>query len=500
MSQNKRIGLIYCQVSMFILGFTYIVIQIWQIKLQNVTLWTSPNSESKVTTLMERNKSSTTTSEITHNGISSALLAAKPKELDQPSELLLSASNVSSLASRNKISFSPSTSYRDTNTFTFTNRETLFPLPSWLQDYQTWHAQQRATLDSNNHWRNSSYYLIMQCLDTDLHCGGTADRLKPVLLCLLIAHRHQRLLLIHWTTPKPLEDFLVPPPGGLDWRLPEALVPLVQERSSTLANNNYYNNNMIVSHSAHLDLLQQQAPNAIIWRFRYQSHDGGEAFYNAIRPKDSPTFAQAYHAAWRLVFTPTRPIAQRIQHHLHQLQLIPGNYSAVHIRAAYNAEDRIGENRLRWRIHNAINCASQLGKAGTPILVTSDSLFAIDVARAYAHKRQEQHRYTRPIVTRIPNNSNTNMTNMIHPEPPLHLEKALHPELRNSSDYYDTFVDLYLMGQSQCVVYTKGGFGYWARLISYNASCGFRYQSAKTQRCRWISSSTASNAFSSVPN
>lgn len=68
----------------------------------------------------------------------------------------------------------------------------------------------------------------MQCLDfMDDHCGGTADRLKPFVLLLREAHKSKRLLFIHWNRPARLEEFLVPPRGGLDWRAPPFLVTLV---------------------------------------------------------------------------------------------------------------------------------------------------------------------------------------------------------------------------------------------------------------------------------
>ena len=69
----------------------------------------------------------------------------------------------------------------------------------------------------------------MQCLrdqDED-RCGGTADRLKPFLYLLREAYEQQRLLLIYWTKPARLEEFVVPPKGGVDWRVPVWLQTVV---------------------------------------------------------------------------------------------------------------------------------------------------------------------------------------------------------------------------------------------------------------------------------
>ena len=69
----------------------------------------------------------------------------------------------------------------------------------------------------------------MQCLaDQDKQrCGGTADRLKPIPFMLRMAYNTRRTLLIRWTRPAKLEEFLVPPKGGIDWRVPEEMSVIV---------------------------------------------------------------------------------------------------------------------------------------------------------------------------------------------------------------------------------------------------------------------------------
>lgn len=58
-----------------------------------------------------------------------------------------------------------------------------------------------------------------------------------------------------------------------------------------------------------------------------------------------------------------------------------------------------------------------------------------------------------------------------HTAQPLHLDKAENVTDRSPSDFYDTFVDLYLMGLSRCVTFNRGGFGQWASLMSHNSTC-----------------------------
>lgn len=94
-------------------------------------------------------------------------------------------------------------------------------LPDWLCRYFNWHKQQRKEIERNPESLHSRRFLVMQCLvGIDPHCGGTSDRLKPVLWSLRVAYYSRRILLIHWTKPAQLEEFLVPPQSGFDWTAP----------------------------------------------------------------------------------------------------------------------------------------------------------------------------------------------------------------------------------------------------------------------------------------
>ena len=65
-------------------------------------------------------------------------------------------------------------------------------------------------------------WMIMQCVaGNDSNCGGLADRLKIIPYMIRLAYTTKRILLIHWTKPASLEQFLLPPNNGLDWRTPK---------------------------------------------------------------------------------------------------------------------------------------------------------------------------------------------------------------------------------------------------------------------------------------
>jgi hypothetical protein len=100
-------------------------------------------------------------------------------------------------------------------------------LSPWIKAYFNWHKHKR------KHWNGDDWeserWMIMQCLaDQDKRrCGGTADRIKTVPTALRMAYETHRILLIRWTRPAMLEEFLVPPKGGFDWRVPSWMAEVV---------------------------------------------------------------------------------------------------------------------------------------------------------------------------------------------------------------------------------------------------------------------------------
>jgi hypothetical protein len=109
-------------------------------------------------------------------------------------------------------------------------------LPRWMKSYFDWHKHKRKTWTPDS-WE-SERWMIMQCLaGHDRKCGGTADRLKPIPWALRVAYQTKRILLIRWTRPVKLEEFLVPPKGGMDWRVLEWMADIVS-LSTTVWNQN----------------------------------------------------------------------------------------------------------------------------------------------------------------------------------------------------------------------------------------------------------------------
>ena len=226
-----------------------------------------------------------------------------------------------------------------------------------------------------------------------------------------------------------------------------------------------------------LPVIQEYAiGNVSLVRTRYQSNSGGSDYYNKdLEEEREMPFDEMYHKVWRLFFRPSQPIADMIQNQLEQLKLQPGKYVSAHVRALYGIEERQIEIVKKWT-ENAMRCASQL-RPGAPIFFASDSNDATQYSHDYGSVKG---------VTIKSHDHN--------PNPPLHLDRCQDWEKRPIKDFYDTFVDLYLIALGGCVTFNKGGFGHWGLLISGNITCFINQRTSDFGKvknvCDWKTSPT----------
>ena len=71
---------------------------------------------------------------------------------------------------------------------------------------------------------------------------------------------------------------------------------------------------------------------------------------------------------------------------------------------------------------------------------------------------------------------------------PLHLDFASRGNRTFAvEDFYDSFVDLLVLGNARCVAYGIGGFGAYANQLSYDPSCSFQHSRDKQEiiPCQW---------------
>lgn len=309
-------------------------------------------------------------------------------------------------------------------------------IPQWMKDYLSWHQEQRQVLNETN-WQDYRY-LVLRCLRQDPVCGGTSDRIASIPFHVMVANQTQRLFFIKWERPTALEEFLVPPVGGLDWRLPDWLFAKLQ-----------FSKHPFVRQNKHGSALMKLADRPMVDSM-HQTHDHGGIYYDDQRSPDEASHADIYHHLWKLVFVPSPPVQAQIDEQYQTLDIRSGDYSSLHMRVKYknNAENDTEA------IENAIHCAClQEG----PIYVASDSVVAAESAVQYGLTKG------RKVVTR-------------HGPEPLHIDRRNFLQVGDggnttASDYYSVFVDLYLLAGGRCMTYGIGGYGRWASMISANASC-----------------------------
>jgi hypothetical protein len=154
---------------------------------------------------------------------------------------------------------------------------------------------------------------------------------------------------------------------------------------------------------------------------------------------------------FRRVFQPALPVAALVNERMKNSALQPGEYSVAHYRAFYAIEfnhPKMNNKTLEDRAINAVNCALTL-YPGHPFYFASDSIHALDAIQLYAEE------------TNLSIATNQNSKEAVHLD-----NHGRGNQSHAPSEFYETFVDLLIMGSGRCVSYGVGGFGMFARLIS----------------------------------
>jgi hypothetical protein len=362
-----------------------------------------------------------------------------------------------------------------------TNQHTM--LPAWYQDYARWHRDTLAQLhqrrrqsndDHHDNWKDFRY-LLVRCVQRDLVCGGAADRLSNLPAIIYLAHRARRLLFIYWTKPAALTEFLLP--HMIDWQLPVWLIPLLAADTPRLPWSFV---------RAQLDdgRWDQRLERVITIK---RLHHGVIEYYDSIH--DNVPFHDSYHAIWTATFQPSPPVRQRIEAVMSSLHLQTNQYIGLHIRSLY----QVNATLQRDEMENAIHCTmATMRKMKRRMVVnhhnnndstttTSTTTTAINTTIFVAADAPSSAQYAVQYGAQLGLRMVQRSTNESQLSPPLHLDRgrdyldaaSMDWQRHNVTDYYDIFVDLYLLAASRCVQTGLGGYGVWASRIgpSPHAEC-----------------------------
>jgi hypothetical protein len=334
-------------------------------------------------------------------------------------------------------------------------------LPHWFRHYVKWHQDQRQLLMPSN-WNTSGFqYLVQRCTISEA-CGGGSDRLLGIPFKVAMAARSKRLFFIIWQRPCPLEEFLVAPSGGLDWRPPGWLQAAFLSQMSEKPR--------LDSEDMHsyVQALNggQATTNTTMLDVRFGATLYVEDWYNSFKNKSEASFQEVYHDIWSTLFQPSPAVQRRIDSELQKLELQPGKYDSLHIRAQYaqlESDDGL--------VQNATNCAlfghPSFSNHSPPLYIATDT----PMVSIKASQHAQNYNWTAVI-------RNTTGVDPIHLDRGSNFLEFAKSNLTRGlppSAYYDTFVDLYLLANSRCSTFGRGGFGRWAQLVGPNSDCTLRY-------------------------
>lgn len=345
------------------------------------------------------------------------------------------------------------TSTRTTAHYSWHANATESRLPEWMKDYLDWHVKERARYEKASPSKRKSFrFLVMICLQGQT-CGGTADRLRSLLLWVLTAARSNRLLLIKWENPCPLEKFLIP--NELNWTLPLGLPPL-RKRAATIRSPFHWENAL----SSGRQVMQAK------WQAEFLSKE----WFSYNPGMTEAESKRIFHHLFRIMFQPSPKVAKMMQQQMEVNNLVPGKYIASHMRAWYpgapirNARAKPFEEQqavMKREVTRVVKCASKLRTdSNTPIY------FASDRDNVNEFVRREYNISQHNVYTMQGDNTK-----------PVHIMNGK----AGISSMYPIFVDLLIMGHASCVSFDRGGYGRFAMYMSYNGtSC---YQSRLSSKC-----------------
>ena len=174
---------------------------------------------------------------------------------------------------------SPSVEYRiDPNDLWEDRTRQQEQFPAWMVQYFRWHKEQtdaEHSASSSNNYDNQHHqrYLYVTCLAEYRKCGGTADRLLSLPFFVRVAAASRRILLIQWTKPAALEEFLLPPVHGIDWRVAQGKDIVLQKRAQLAGDQD--------------SILEMAAKSDIdVLQVKFQSHDHGAVYYDDSLRRD----------------------------------------------------------------------------------------------------------------------------------------------------------------------------------------------------------------------
>jgi len=376
-------------------------------------------------------------------------------------------------------------------------------LPDWLKQYMIWHAKVR---------QSESVMLGTRILLVSIegaHKGGLADRLRSLPSLLYEAVRTERLFLMQWSDGSPcrLEEFLVPPLGGIDWTVPHFLKGRLSSDDDNdvkwfhssnhghtpLAENVAYQNYTVIK--------MNQDPFSYITDMRMLAK--ALNITNNIHNYPNAVFGDPMLAhIFKALVTPSPPVQQSIDKTMKRLGLTYHNFVAVHLRARHPASSISNSDpgllqRKSTLFSRSIDADGFQWTADVKAAVLQHATHAIECVQDYVHSNNISSTITTRTRTATNKtkvyfasdtnaavellvssssrvNHNYDVVGLVTSYEKLHVDKNSRIGLFRKtppSAFYPAFVDLWILSQARCLSVGTGGYGITASSLGGISDC-----------------------------
>ena len=358
--------------------------------------------------------------------------------------------------------------------------QSKFPLPDWLDTFlnsQPIETHNKSIADPNQK------FFVLTChkfeVNQEEDCGGFSDRMKLLPYMLWVAKMNGRMLLIRYSKPYPLEEFLVPPSDGFDWRLPAGYF---EDEFQAYANRTKSEYQKMRSYRWHEKIRESPWKEA-----RVIFVNNNLAIPGVLRSLQEWTgFSnnKVMAGIFRRLFQPSRPVAEQIQSVAEEHGLIAGQYAGAHTRLKFpfknvryiwtsSKDDKMPaglvmtnnmtKNNVQFFSHNALNCAMKI------MPETKSIYFASDAQEAVAYLTQDSP-WVKPTFAKASNSTFQDIPRVVvRPDfdmPFAHFDKS--GDKPSPDGLYNIFVDLWILSHAKCISHGVGGYPRFAAQLTGN--------------------------------
>ena len=305
-----------------------------------------------------------------------------------------------------------------------------------------------------------------------------------------LAHKTGRKFLIKYSKPYPLEEFLVPPEGGLDWRLPDKYC---EEEWKAYANRSWkeMTNQKYTALHRHIQSPPYNNARFIFVNRNYASRDIGNTFQDetGLSPED------VWPGIFRRMFKPSKAVGEIIDSLAQGSGLVPGEYAGTQIRARFpvgkegiqmvGRKELVNMNHHETKIYvqklgdNAANCALKAMPETKHIYVatdTSELLGYLLYESPIWGDHNSTHAGNNNITTSAVTNPHQRPSAKIVTRPDYNVSSLYFGKtyLENLLDepppeaYFQIFIDLWMLSHTKCMSQGHGGFGHFGSTLSGN--------------------------------